>query len=217
MLVSHKKKFIYLKAHKVAGTSIELILEPFCRDDGKEPTHVTDEYISKSGVVSVRHQNWGGKMTEGLWKNHDLPKKIIKNLGKEIYNSYFKICAIRNPYDLMVSLYHWRGNNKINEEEFYKFIKKIKNDFKQGINDGQVIKNNKVFWGEGNVFYIRYENLKEDLLKLSNQLDLNLDLNNLKHLKKSERGDYRLYYNEESKEIVQSLFDQEIEKFGYEF
>jgi hypothetical protein len=209
MLISHNKKFIYLKAHKVAGTSVELLLEPFCRNDGKIPTHGTDEYVSDFGVVGLRMPSLGYKMTKVLWKNHDLPKKIINHFGEELYNTYLKICVIRNPFDLMVSLYHWRGNNKIDEKFFLEFLKKNKKD--------PIINNNKIFWGEKNIFYIKYENLKEDLLKLSNELNLNLNLNDLKHLKKSERKEYKLYYNEESKKIVQSLFDSEIKKFGYEF
>jgi len=207
MLVSHKKKFIYLKAHKVAGTSIEVFLEPFCRDDDKEPTHLSDEHVSEYGIVGNRYR---GKPTLGIWKNHTLPETIKNNLGDNIYNSYFKICAVRNPFDLMVSLYHWRGNKVINKKLFQNFIEGSINDF--------AILNNKKFWNEPNTFFIRYENLKNDLLFLSEKLELNLDFSKLKHFKKSVREvDYKIYYNEHSKKIVEDIFSSELEKFNYRF
>lgn len=206
MLVSHTKKFIYLRSHKVAGTSIELMLEPFCRNDNKEPTHDSDEYISETGIVGRRYY---GKMIKGLWDNHTLPETIIENLGENIYNNYFKITSIRNPYDLMVSLYHWRGNDNIDKNSFLDFLKTLEDDF--------VITNNKIFWGEKNLFIIRYENLHEDLMTLSNTLDLNLDVSKLPHLKKSNRVSYHSYYTEESKKIVDLLFGEEIIKFNYTF
>jgi hypothetical protein len=87
MLISHKKKFIYLKAHKVAGTSIELMLEPFCRDDNREPTHLSDEYVSESGIIGNRYK---GKSTLGIWKNHTLPQTIKDNLSEETYEEMLK-------------------------------------------------------------------------------------------------------------------------------
>ena len=207
MLVSHVKKFIYLKAHKVGGTSIEVLLEKFCRNDGKTPEHKSDEYVSEYGIVGNRYH---GKKTVGLYSNHTLPDDLRKKIGDDIYNSYFKICSIRNPYDLMVSLYHWRGNIEINKISFQNFIKNNSNDF--------AILNNKKFWNEPNTFIIRYENLKEDLLTLSEKLDLSLDINDLNHYKKSVREkDYKVYYNEESKKMITKIFSNEIEKFNYSY
>jgi hypothetical protein len=45
----------------------------------------------------------------------------------------------------MVSLYHWRGNNKIDEKFFLEFLKKNKKD--------PIINNNKIYWCEKNIFY----------------------------------------------------------------
>jgi hypothetical protein len=77
----------------------------------------------------------------------------------------------------MVSLYHWRGNKVINKKLFQNFIEGSINDF--------AILNNKKFWNEPNTFFIRYENLKNDLLFLSEKLELNLDFSKLKHFKKA--------------------------------
>jgi len=208
MLVSHNYRFIYLKTHKTAGTSVEELLEPLCRDDDKTSEHSSDEYISPTGIVGRRYM---GKKTIGIWENHTLPQTIKENLGLDLYNDYYKICNIRNPYDVMVSLYHWRlrDTSNINESDFLNFCQLNKNDW--------VINNNKIFWGEPCDFYIRYEQLNDDIIKLSDELKLNIGVTNLEHYKKSDRGEYQLYYNEESKKIVSEIFENELKKFNYIF
>ena len=53
---------------------------------------------------------------------------------------------------------------------------------------------------------------------LSEKLELNLDFSKLKHFKKSVREvDYKIYYNEHSKKIVEDIFSSELEKFNYRF
>jgi len=39
----------------------------------------------------------------------------------------------------------------------------------------------------------------------------------LPHAKKSNRGDYRNYYNEETIAIVYNWFERDIKRFGYTF
>jgi hypothetical protein len=208
MLISHKLNFIYLKTHKTAGTSTELLFEPYCRNDNNKPTHITDEYVSDSGIVGIRRPSLGAKYTtEYKWSNHDQPDKIKNILGEDLYNNYYKFCNIRNPFDLMVSLYHWRNNNEINKDKFLLFLNKNKNDI--------IIKNNKNIWFDPNINIIRFENLTEDIRKISFKLGLNLNNINLKHLKKSNRLNYKSYYNLDSIKIIEEIFNKELNKFNY--
>ena len=51
-LVSHRKRFIFLKTHKTAGTSVEVALEPLCAPNGA----VTGEHYRAALEIRQRHK-----------------------------------------------------------------------------------------------------------------------------------------------------------------
>ena len=110
MLISHRKKFIYTKTVKTAGTSVELFFEKYCFADREwKFSHARDEYSSASGIVGYR----GADKGSSTFYNH-MPAEELKNLlGKQIWDNYHKFTVIRNPFDKMVSaFYHFEKKNK---------------------------------------------------------------------------------------------------------
>ncbi len=62
MLVSYRKKFIYTKTAKPAGTSVESFFEQYCMPEGEwEFTHASEEYVSKEGIIGYRGTNAKGR------------------------------------------------------------------------------------------------------------------------------------------------------------
>jgi len=101
MIISHRHKFIFLKPRKVAGTSVEVALAKHCGDDdivtpigAFNATWDEDEYTHPG-------KKWPG------YGRHATLKKVRKRLGQELWNDYFKFAITRNPWDLVVSQYHW--------------------------------------------------------------------------------------------------------------
>ncbi len=106
VLVSFHKQFIYTKTIKTAGTSVEVFFEPYClAPDGYERVHFRAETITDYGIVGFR----GGNMPAGtLWYNHMPAARIREYLGADVWNECFKFCAIRNPFDKLVSMYSFQ-------------------------------------------------------------------------------------------------------------
>ena len=101
MIISHRHKFIYLKPRKVAGTSVEVALAQHCGDDdivtpvsAFNPDWDEEEY-AQSG------KKWRG------YSRHSPLLPVRKRLGRELWDAYFKFAVTRNPWDLVVSQYHW--------------------------------------------------------------------------------------------------------------
>ena len=204
MLVSHTHKFIYLKTKKTASTSIELFLKPWC-DNGI--------------AVTETHA-------------HVHAKNIKKLIGEEVWQAYTKICPIRNPWDQLVSYYHWKKRKRsplsrlrriTSGKGFYHPAEKM--DFLTFIHHEKSIQrlnlNSRIIKSEDkdDYFFIRYENLEEDLRSLCQHLELNYDerpLGNNKSQYRKERG-YQHFYNEETRKLVEDAYQWEIEKFGYRF
>ena len=108
MLISHRKKFIFTKTVKTAGTSVEVLFEPYCMADGEwQPTHSRDMYVSETGIIGMR-----AARPEALWYNHMPAQAIRWKLDPEIWDSYLKFTTIRNPFDKMISGYFMFSGRK---------------------------------------------------------------------------------------------------------
>lgn len=210
VLVSHRYKFLYIKLQKVAGTSVESFFGQFCCDPSVPYrfTHTCDESVTEFGILGSR---MGGFAKD--WLPHISAHDICTRLGKNVFDSYFKFCVVRNPWDKVVSFYCWQFKDaKQTKEGFTRFVKQFQNrDWKlHTIRDVCVCD-----------FYIRYEHLTHDIQTVCERLHLDTysltDLPTFKTGTRRLNNHYSEYYTEETREIVRQKFLREIELFGYRF
>ncbi|MCA0929927.1 sulfotransferase family 2 domain-containing protein [Ruegeria profundi] len=120
VLVCHKHKFIYLKTTKTAGTSTEKALQPLCEKPGLGELPNGEVRISKHGIVGAR-----GPRTQNThrilrlwhrhkhpWRNHMSAMNVRENLGAKTFDSYTKIANVRDPFDRVVSQFHFMKYQK---------------------------------------------------------------------------------------------------------
>ena len=229
MIISHKHKFIFIKTVKTAGTSLDIALSKFC---GKEDiiTRLDSEgeamrrdhgclgaqnyYIPKS---RYSFSDWRRFLTRGKrpkYLNHSSAKYIRRYIGKKIWDSYFKFCVVRNPWDCFISYYYWRNKagplpsiTEFLDSETPNRLQKL------GINlytlNGKVAVDKVCF----------FENLEEDLEKVRLQCGLSdkLILPRAKGSARKDRRGYREVLDEEQAEKIRELSCKEIELFGYEY
>jgi hypothetical protein len=210
VLISHKYKFIYIKNKKVAGSSIESFFGQFCINPEKSTYNFNDsikQSIDDYGIIGSRLE---GVNKTDIWKNHISAKEIKKHLGKDKFNKYFKFAVIRNPYDVIVSSYYYWEKTDLKFEDYAK-TKIVDNLSRCCINNKSVCD-----------YYIRYENLLEDIVNVCKILNIdNYDINDLpKHKSDTLRPKnihYRDYYDDETRIKVYENHKDIFEKFGYEF
>ena len=178
MIINHKYKFIFIKSFKTAGTSLEIALAKFCSENDIITTIVEeDEKIRKKIGYSGPRNNKG-------FSEHMSALEIKKKLNKDIFNNYFKFVTIRNPFEQIKSAFYWHNESKKKEKKFFIFKKKPK-EFDEFFK----IKGYHIFEDEFNRytesekilvdFFIRYENLEDDLNKITNILKLPESLYNV--------------------------------------
>lgn len=205
VLVSHKYKFIYIKNRKVAGSSVESFFGKYCQDPNKKYSYndTIDESIDEFGIIGSRLK---GKSQN--WSHHKSAKSIKNDLGDDIFEKYLKFCVIRNPYDKMVSKYYWKKST----ERFKDFAKNnnVSNLEIHSIENKSVCD-----------YFIRYEHLEEDIIKLCKLLGIKDYYNNYLPTHKSnyrkDKSFYRKFYDEVTKKIVYMNHIKEFKLFGYYF
>lgn len=230
MIISHQYKFIFLKTTKTAGTSIEIALSKFCGpDDIVTPISREDEKLRRKlgfeGPRNYQAPPWkygiGDIVTwmrEGkkpaYFKNHLSAASVRSRISRKIWNSYFKFCVERNPWDRAVSFYYWQNPTepRMPFPEFMESRAPVilkKNGF------GIYTINNRVVVDK----ICRYENLTEELEAIRLRLGIPeaLELPHAKSNFRKDRGSYHDLYGEAERARIAELFSEEIGMFGYEY
>lgn len=227
MIISHKNRFIYIQNRKVASSSIQAELSQYCGNS---------DVVTSNGTLNAKNDR-------GLWnplkdiyesRNYISLKKAISNLlflrkyephmsGRVImrriplitWNSYYKFCVERNPWDKTLSYYYMKQKNpnfpKMSFDEFLKGYPNLCSDFdKYTSPDGSLLVDKVIF----------YENMNEGLIEIFNVLNIPFKervsfMINTQH--RTDRRSYQEVYNENQKMIVTRVYKKEIDCFGYKF
>jgi hypothetical protein len=230
MLISHRKRFIYTKTFKTASTSVESYFEKYCMAEGSwEFRHGREEHISAEGIIGYRGPNARGK----TWSNHMPASEIRQKIGHSMWDTYFKFCVIRNPFDKLVSRFYFRDEQKKEKAtlrnpltRFYKKSDGVEEStaierFRKWIRGGGAIIDRDQYVIDGEIcvdYFIRFEELHEGIKHVCDALDIPFEPEKIPKLKSGVRkGVIPLYkyYDAETIEIVRDLYKFELETFGY--
>ena len=139
----------------------------------------------------------------------------------------FAFGFVRNPWDRMVSLYHFRcqkdnQNNKFDQQRLIDFgFEKclltgiLGENFPPWDNPKLNMTNDAMTWLHGCDAIGRYEKLQEDFDSICRMG--NLDPVKLPHTNSSRHDDYRSYYTQEMIDFVAEKHKRTIELFDYTF
>ena len=237
MLISHRKKFIFTKTVKTAGTSVESYFEPYCMPEGQwKKSHGREEYVSDTGIVGYR----GPNPVNGIWYNHMAASEIRDLIGADVWNQYFKFTVVRNPFDKLVSgfymLVEGRRKKYTTKDWAKAYAKRLlkraspvegvtgKSEierFRNWIKLGGTIVDRDKYLIDGEIcvdYFIQFENLQSDIEEICKRLSIEMDEQSIPGFKKNIRN-HRIpvcdYYDDETEKIVRQLYAWEFEKFDY--
>lgn len=210
MPISHKYKCIFIHIPKAAGESIGYALNMI---DAKTNVNVENRdslygWIDKSSSDLLAHGFLSGVL------QHLTLRDLKKVLSPDIMNQYFKFAFVRNPWDRMVSYYHFTKiafPAEYSQLSFIQFLNGLSPYLKQEQYDFIIDEN-----GDPQVDFIgKLETVARDfktVCKKINVPELKLPSKNA-----TQHEHYSYYYTNETRELVAELFKNDIRVFGYKF
>lgn len=215
MIISHGRKFIFVHIPKTGGTSLSLALEARAM---KDDILIGDTPKAKNRRKRIKDAQVSGR----LWKHARLTD-IYGLVTQQQIESYFVFTIVRNPWDRMVSYYHWLKGQTFDhpavgiakENSFVDFLAdpSIQRSLKNDAARNYICDRNGV---EQCDMYLRMEHLPEDTMHLTQNLGIKLV--ELPHDNRSERDhDYAGYYDTDSRNAISTVFADDIERFKYRF
>jgi chondroitin 4-sulfotransferase 11 len=175
-------------------------------------------HINKTGGSSIER-------ALGAGLDHSTALEKYQQLGAAAWQKKFTFTVVRNPWDKVVSHYHYRvrtnqtglGDNPI---PFAEWLQRVYVDRDPHYFDQPRMFMPQKQWlvnesGDVLVEFIgRFENLQQDFDRICQRLQVEASLG---HAKPSSRGSYRDYYDADSEALVRQAFAEDIALFDYQF
>lgn len=205
MPLSEKHKIVFVHIPKTGGTSLETLLEIPC----------------------VPHALLVRDLRRLPALQHYTPLQLLPLLNKEQLESWTKIVVIRNPYERVVSDYCWFQQrhahvlSAVGVESFAEFVR-----WRKSIDDKQCYADHPLFshfrpmrdYFQEDVFQydlvIRLEDMAAGIDALR-KLVPTLGEQEILRENTSEHGDYRAYYDSETRQLIEEL--EQPSNFNYRF
>mgnify|MGYP003965028931 CR=1 FL=1 len=225
MIISHKHKFVFIHIPKNGGCSVsDALLQSHKKNDD-------DHWNSIPTSVALRFCADGIYMNSTDLKQHDPIIKVQEYFSKNDwnFNEYFKFCFSRNPWDRLISYFHYgkKVYNKNIKEGIhppgsapYKWMSKFNCEFKQYGETAMFARPQRWSIDGSNSepiidFFGKIENLQEDFNTICDKIGI--PRQELPHVNKTKHKHYTEYYNDKIWTRVVERYAKDIEYFGYKF
>ncbi|KUJ82281.1 sulfotransferase family 2 domain-containing protein [Ruegeria profundi] len=214
MIISRGRRYVFVHIPKTGGTSLAQALEDRAMKDdilfGDTPKAIKRRKRAKALTGKGR-----------LWK-HSTLADIDGVLSIDELQSLTTFTMVRNPWDRIVSYYHWLRvqrfdhpavslAQRLNFEEFVLHRDTVKS-FRLNPARRYMTRADGV---EQCQHYIRLEQFNQDANALFDHLGFNLTLPRLNRSQRQK--DYRHYYTDRSASVVAEACNEDIARFGYAF
>lgn len=206
-MISDRHRCIFVHVPRTGGSSLENVIWP-------KPRAESDLWMGFVSPMKNKYQ------TGGL--QHLYARNIVKEVGRERFDTYFKFSIVRNPFDRLVSQYHYMSNR----EDLRKYIGMEEMDsFSRYLS--LIVNYEHVQWtpqvefllDEGGRLAVdrllRYETYEADVRDILARL--NIPIGKLPHANSTVRSAYPGYYSKADREIAERLFTRDLSYFNYNF
>ena len=179
-------------------------------------------HINKTGGTSIE------KVFVNLADKEDVPSKharaiFYKNNFPDQFRTYFKFAFVRNPWDWLVSRYHWsRDHQRLYDYTFRELLLRLQDRVPLSPAapwlEGALAPQLERLTIDGNIavdFVGRFEDLQWDFERICSILRISAPI--LPHVFKTKHTFYAECYDDETRRIVEKIYAADIATFGYRF
>ena len=214
MLYDPTRKFVFVHIWKTGGESVVSALRNQC------PFYFSNRYVNKAirmaPGLSAATLGWRARLVNG---QHFTAEEIRNEMPSEAFDLAFKFTFVRNPWDWQVSNYAYALQTPAHgQHEIIRGLGSFDAYIRYQHSEQAPSQSAFVYGRDGKQlvdFVGRFENLEADFQYVCGKIGINAHLPFLNVSKR--RRDWRSYYTDETRSLVGELFQNDIERFGYDW
>jgi hypothetical protein len=211
MLLSHSRRFAFIHVPKTAGSSVFIALKPYA---DRVDDYWANRWLAAAGI----HVNHLAPVAYRKFRPHVAARTLQQWLPAEVFAGLFKFAFVRNPWDLLVSSYHFlKSKPEHRRSRLVRSLPSFADYVEYEIRRGRLLQTSMLCDRQGRLlmdFVGRYESLAADFATICGRLGLEATL---PRVNASARGDYRDHYPPALAARVAEAFAPDLERFGYSF
>ena len=216
MILDNNNKFLFIHIPKTGGSTIKNSL--ICENSNNQYTSLR-QVIEKSQpekLITIDNE-------DRIINTHNSIYQISRSVR---IDNYFKFAFVRNPWDRIVSHYHYLVQywdlSKSHPLTFMDWVLNSKSKKGRSFLDSRFARITQFsFVSDGRTkellldFVGKFENLQQDFDKVCKIIDI--PSQKLNTINTSRHEHYTEYYNEDTKNIIGHHFRKDVKHFGYKF
>ena len=210
MLISRKRKFLFVHVYKNAGMSISKALSPFAVNRYQRET---------VRLLKQLHLPAPRRWDPTPFDTHATATDLVSLMGRDEFASFFSFGMVRNPWDWLVSLYSFVLKTPHHHlHQRFQDLGSFQSYIGWQCEGGLPLQKDFLFSSDGEQlvsFIGRYEELERDFRHVCEQLGVKVDLPKLNVSRKSRS--YKEYYDDRLVEMVREKYQPDIDLFDYSF
>jgi hypothetical protein len=211
MLISHRHRFAFIHVPKTAGSSVAFAL-------WSHADH-SDRFWMNRGLALVGiHVNHYAPYRLKRFRTHTSAAILQRQLPADVFAGLFKFTFVRNPWDLLVSSYHYLLANTGHHRRRAASGGRSFTDYAAyEIGRGKMSQSAMLTDRHDRLlvdFVGRFETVDSDFAYICRVLGLETVL---PRANQTRHRDYRSYYDDRLAEEVGRFFAADVERFGYAF
>ena len=215
MRISHRYRFAFLAYPRTASKSVRKVLDPFSDIKGVHPTKVGRKHPFAQHMPARD------------------AKQVFDRKGWDWFG-YRSFCVVRNPYARVVSLFHQYQSMRTRRAPGLALVPKLKALVKYRLERPLAFRayvlgieqwrgmtmplHDFIHDDAGNRLVndvLRFEELADELPRYVHRLGVQIEPEEIPVLGASGIESYREYYDPETRDLVENLYQYEIDRFGY--
>lgn len=209
-MICNTRKILFIHIPKTGGTTVEWMIRP-AHADSDEPDYST-------------LRGWDEKYG---WLDHLTRQQVNELYSYDELRDYLVFTVVRNPWDRLVSEFHWKRATSGLRLPFHEYVRRLhggeveelQKHYKAPTAFRQHMRSQAsyCFDGEGGpgMRILRYESFEHDVVGLLRTVGIRSKT--LPRLRASVHEGYTSYYDKCTMEMVEELYHDDIEAFGYEY